>query len=303
MTSTWAGAEEFKRRAEEGQVKPNGTVKPLPFTLLRDLEAALDYNDIVRDLIPRGGLGEVHAAPGAGKSAIILDLVLHVADGRDYRGRRTERQPVVYVALEGHRGIGNRVVAAAAHLNVEDAPLALVRATENYRDSEAAERTAATARELMRLFGGDCPIIVLDTFTSALGAGGSDCRPEDVSAFIEHIKMHMIAHGFTVIVVHHVGKDASRGGRGWSGLNAALDFELEIDRDGDLRTMRVTKSRDGSDMQGAFCYELESRALGTNQHGEAVTPLWCATSRTRPRPRRAGASARRPALRSTSCGR
>jgi AAA domain len=61
--------------------------KPLPFTLLRDLEPYLDYSDIVRDLVPRGGLGEVHAAPGAGKTAIITDLVLHIAAGFEYRGR------------------------------------------------------------------------------------------------------------------------------------------------------------------------------------------------------------------------
>jgi AAA domain len=148
-----------------------------------------------------------------------------------------------------------------------------VRSTENYRDAEAAERTAASALVLAGMFGGDCPVIVIDTFTAALGAGGSDCDPKDVSAFLEHVKKHMVGHGFTVIVIHHTGKDASRGGRGWSGLNAALDFELEIDRDGDLRTMRVTKNRDGSDMQPAFCYELEAHPLGLNQHGEPVTAV------------------------------
>jgi hypothetical protein len=68
-----------------------------------------------------------------------------------------------------------------------------------------------------------------------------------------------------VLVLHHFGKDQSRGGRGWSGLRAALDFELEIDvADDDLRTMRVTKSRDGSDRQPALCYRFHSRVLGQN---------------------------------------
>jgi hypothetical protein len=56
-------------------------------------------------------------------------------------------------------------------------------------------------------------------------------------------------------------------------LNAALDVELEIDRDGDLRTMRVTKSRDGSDSQPAFCYRFHSRQLGIDNHGDPVTAV------------------------------
>jgi hypothetical protein len=33
----------------------------------------------------------------------------------------------------------------------------------------------------------------------------------------------------TVIIIHRAGKDASRGARAWSGLLAALDFELEVE--------------------------------------------------------------------------
>jgi hypothetical protein len=93
-----------------------------------------------------------------------------------------------------------------------------------------------------------------------------------VSAFIQNVQKHLLIIG-TVIIAHHFGKDASRGGRGWSGLGAALDFELEIDRAGELRIMRVTKSRDGSDQQPACCYNLVGRKIGTNEHDEPVTAV------------------------------
>ena len=41
----------------------------------------------------------LHAAASGGKTAIIVDLCLHIAAGIEYRGRRVTRQPVVYVAL------------------------------------------------------------------------------------------------------------------------------------------------------------------------------------------------------------
>jgi hypothetical protein len=83
----------------------------------------------------------------------------------------------------------------------------------------------------------------------------------------------LMKQGCTVLLVHHAGKDASRGARGWSGLLAACDFELEVVRDDDLRTMRVSKMRDGSDSQPAFCYRLYGVELGKDQHGDPVTAV------------------------------
>jgi hypothetical protein len=246
---------------------------PCPFTLLRDLKPTLNRREIVRDLIPRRTLGEVHADSGGGKSAIIVDLGLHIAAGIEYRERRVEQQPVVYVALEGHGGIDNRVIAAAAELAIEDAPFALVKTGDSFRYPEPAQRVAAIAKQLLTTYGGDCPLIVIDTYTAALGANGSDCDPKDVSAFIAAIQKHLLT-SCTVLILHHFGKDSSRGGRGWSGLRAALDFELEIDQTEDgLRTMRITKSRDGSDQQPGLCYRLHGREIGVNQHGEPVTAV------------------------------
>jgi hypothetical protein len=76
-----------------------------------------------------------------------------------------------------------------------------------------------------------------------------------------------------VIIAHHFGKDQGRGGRGWSGLGAALDFEMEIDVKDDLRTMRITKNRDGSDRQPAFCYNLVGREIGIDEDGDPVTAV------------------------------
>jgi AAA domain-containing protein len=246
---------------------------PYPFTLLRDLQPVLNRREIVRDLIPRRALGEVHADSSGGKTAIMVDLALHIAAGIEYRGRRVEQQPVVYVALEGHGGIDNRVIAAGAELGIEDAPFALVKTGDNFRFPEPAQRVASVARQLLKSHGGDCPLIVIDTYTAALGADGSDCDPKDVSAFIAAIQQHLL-RTCTTLILHHFGKDSSRGGRGWSGLRAALDFELEIHQTDDgLRTMRVTKSRDGSDQQPGLCFRLHGREIGINEHGEPVTAV------------------------------
>lgn len=265
---------DFVRDAEAkmAEAKPNGKAEAWHFTMLRDLRPALDRREIVKDFIPARALVEIHAEAGGGKSAVIVDLCLHIADGREYRGRRVERQPVIYCALEGHGGIDNRVIAAAAELDITEAPFALVKASDNFRDPEAAAKAAALAKQLVAEHGGDCPVVVIDTFTAALGAGGSDCDPADVTAFLANVQEHLLGR-CSVLIAHHYGKDASRGARGWSGLRAALDVEAEIDRDDDLRVLRITKSRDGSDVQAGMCFRLHGREIGTNTYGEPVTAV------------------------------
>jgi hypothetical protein len=71
-----------------------------------------------------------------------------------------------------------------------------------------------------------------------------------------------------VILVHHAGKDSSKGARGWSGLRAAADAELEVARDGDDRAIRLTKAKD--DIDGVqFGFRLNTVSVGTDEDGDA----------------------------------
>src|SRR4029453_19508314 len=96
--------------------------------------------------------------------------------------RRTPQAPVICLALEGHAGIDNRVIAAAAELAVDTATIefGLIRSKENFRDPEVVAKLGAA----LIAIGRPC-VVVIDTYQAALGAGGNDCRPEDVTAFLQ----------------------------------------------------------------------------------------------------------------------
>ena len=253
---------------DRATVAGEATGEEFPCFTLRDLQPCLESRWLIKGLIPAGGFGVAYAEPQCGKTAIIVDMAFHVDTGREYRGRRVERQPVIYVALEGHGGIGNRIIAAARELGVDDgASFTLVLVSANFRDPASSAKVAKTAKRL-----GGCPLIVIDTLTAALH-GGSDCNPEDVGALIEATKAELMAQGCTVLLVHHCGKDASKGARGWSGLLAACDFEFELSRDGETRFLNVSKMRDGSDNQPAFCYQLHGLELGLDQYDDPVTAV------------------------------
>ena len=76
--------------------------------------------------------------------------------------------------------------------------------------------------------------------------------------------------GGLVTVVHHSGKDATRGLRGHSSLFAALDAAVEVSRDGDRREWKVAKAKDGAD-GAAHPFRLEVMDLAPDDEGEPVT--------------------------------
>ena len=72
------------------------------------------------------------------------------------------------------------------------------------------------------------------------------------------------------LIVHHTGKDRSKGARGHSSLRAALDTEIELKVDGLVRVASVTKQRD-MESGKKVAFTLEVVELGLDNDLEAVT--------------------------------
>ena len=85
---------------------------------------------------------------------------------------------------------------------------------------------------------------------------------------LSHCKLLHRKTGALVVLIHHSGKDAARGARGWSGLRAAADAEIEITRNGDYRNAAITKMKDGTDGE-SFAFKLKVVDLGLGPEGEA----------------------------------
>jgi hypothetical protein len=75
--------------------------------------------------------------------------------------------------------------------------------------------------------------------------------------------------GATFLWIHHCGKDQARGMRGWSGMRAAIDTEIEVtvDEVTGLRTAEVTKQRDLPGKGERIGFRLEPVHLGFNRWG------------------------------------
>jgi hypothetical protein len=73
-----------------------------------------------------------------------------------------------------------------------------------------------------------------------------------------------------ILLIHHSGKDATRGARGWSGLRAAADCEISIERNEDNRVATITKLKDGDDGL-KFGFKLTTVPVGVDEDGDPMS--------------------------------
>jgi len=76
--------------------------------------------------------------------------------------------------------------------------------------------------------------------------------------------------GGLVVLIHHTGKDATRGARGHSSFFAALDGAIEVERTATQRAWSVAKAKDGQDGIKTV-FELKLHVLGTDPEGDEIT--------------------------------
>jgi hypothetical protein len=213
------------------------------------------------DLLPARGLCVWYGEPGSGKSFLALDLGAHSATGSRWANRRTRHAKVVYIALEGQ--LRDRIEAYKEHHGLDDSDLAdllvLQRQQVDLLTEGTAEQLAADVRAALGDYSGPVAVIV-DTLARAM-PGGNENASEDMGAVIAACGVIERELGALVILVHHAGKDSTRGARGWSGLRGAADAEVLIERDGDCRRATFAKVKDGQDGV-AVEFRLEAVDLG-----------------------------------------
>ncbi len=79
-----------------------------------------------------------------------------------------------------------------------------------------------------------------------------------------------------VMLVHHTGKDKSRGPRGWSGAIGNVAVTILVDKsevDPNVRLVVSQKIREGSVEDNTFAFESSSVPLYTDEDGDRVTSL------------------------------
>ena len=230
------------------------------------LIATENANPLIDGFLDQGTFVVMYGKPNCGKSFVALDIAGCIAVGRAWNDREVASGLVVYIAAEGGAGIHRRVGALAKEKRIPpDAPFRLVSGTIDFSTTD--NDLLAIIREVDAISEtyGPPKLIIVDTLARVLR--GDENAGEDMGRFIEKIDRLREATGATVIVVHHTGKDASKGSRGHSSLLGAADTEIEIAK----QTIRTTKQRDHEPLDPEIEFDLRTVDLGTDARGRPLT--------------------------------
>lgn len=258
-------------RPDAGGETPAPRIRELRGVDFCDMRPQLFGHYIVKGLV-HPGLAAIIGASGAGKTFFACDLACHVADGRSYRGLRVRQGLVVYAALEGFASGENRFVAwRKHHLEGESRalPLSLTPGPINLRDPADVEAIIAFIKRAEQRLDMAAAAIFIDTLSRAM-AGGDENGSEDMTALIAGADAVRAATTACVVLVHHHGKDGSKGARGHSSFRAALDTEIEVTYEEGTHVATVRKQRDLAG-GGRYPFKLDVVTLGIDSDGDSVT--------------------------------
>jgi hypothetical protein len=221
----------------------------------------------IKNVLPDGDVGLIYGPTSSGKTFAILDMAASVARGKAWRGNRTKKGRVLMIAAEGGSGIGKRIKAYCQHhkLKPRDLDIGVITAAPNFMQNEDITDVMASIKA-----AGGVKMIVVDTFAQVT-AGANENSGEDMGLALSNAKTLREVTGAMVMLVHHTGKDVSRGARGWSGIKAALDVELEVVRhESGERELRISKMKDGDDGL-RWGFKLETLVVGIDRDGDDIT--------------------------------
>lgn len=256
--------------------------KPARFTAIRLDKIALPEGApaIIDDVIFPGALVVVIGEPSCGKSFFVSYLAMHIAAGRSWAGKPVMGGAVVYVTCEGARGFLKRMVAFRQEMDLPpDVPFFVITDAPDlgHRDGDA-ETIIARIREQV---GGQVALVVIDTAARVM-AGADENSSTDMTTLVDNGGKIIADLGATLVFVHHVGKDASRGARGSSVLRAAADTEILIEKIETGRRAIVTKQKDAeSGLTLAFDLDQVNIAGSTETSCIVTVDTWQAEGGTK----------------------
>ena len=216
----------------------------------------------LKGVFPYQGLAAMYGPSASGKSFLGFDAGVAISEGADWFGIRTTKSTVVYVALEGELGFKNRVAAwELANKRTLPANMSMVMQPFQITNSSDVDALAAVIPK--------DAVVIVDTLNRAAPTSDENSSKE-MGEILQACKSLQEIIGGLVVLVHHTGKDTTKGARGHSSFFAALDGAIEVEKSNDKRSWSIAKAKDGQDGKN-FPFNLKLHNLGKDSDGDEIT--------------------------------
>jgi hypothetical protein len=225
---------------------------------------------LIKGVIAKAESSSWYGAPGSMKSALLTDLAVHVAAARDWRNfKHKERCGVVYFAFERADLVRRRLTAYALRDHYTNLPIAIADSIIDMVNPTCVDIVTCTIRSAETRFGIPVGLIIMDTWSKGIAAGGGDEDKAKEQNFVaanlkrihEQVRVHIAGIG-------HSGKDESRGERGSNARQGDVDLQVQITGD-IVKTATVVKANDQAD--GVMTtFAMETITLSSDEDGDPI---------------------------------
>jgi putative DNA primase/helicase len=254
------------------QVKTPQAIAKLNVVFSDDLPPVyVPPEELVQGLLTEGAASMLFGDSNSGKTFLSIDMACAVARGVTWMGRKTEQGMVVYVAAESPASIRARLQAYQQHHACKVPNFAIVQSPlDLYSSEKDTDALIQLVHHIEKQRGQKAKLIIGDTL-ARLSAGANENSGEDMGLVvrrIDRIRSECHAH---FLVIHHSGKAAINGARGWSGIRAAVDTEIEVSDGPAGRCAEITKQRDLPGKGDRLGFRLEAVSLGLTKWGDPAS--------------------------------
>ena len=228
-------------------------------------------NELIENLMTIGSSTVIYGDSNSGKTFFALSMAASVATGSAFFGRQTDKGGVVYLATESPSSVMTRIQAMKKYLGISLENLAVVPVPVNFysNDGDAADvvelvKAVSKAKEIQ------VHLIIGDTL-ARMSAGANENSGEDMGPVMARFDQVAKATGAAMCIIHHNGKNAAAGARGWSGIRAHIDTEIEVVSENNMRTATVTKQRELPGKGDVIHFKLDIVEMGISKFGGTAT--------------------------------
>jgi energy-coupling factor transporter ATP-binding protein EcfA2 len=224
----------------------------------------------IRGILKTENLLMLAGASGSGKSTVVMDMFQRMARRMEWQGLETQATGIFVCCAE----------APAEFESLEDAWLLrhnLAPATNIFYmnhgfdldNSEEVEAFIAHVRHQRAVHGIVFDVMVFDTTVDFMGSveENSNSGLRRINGALTYIAQEL---GVAIILIHHFGKDESRGPRGGTALNAKIDARLDCWSEGNNTFLSIAKLRSGPKGR-VFTFQRESEIVGVDSFGRPTT--------------------------------
>lgn len=253
-------------------LKPANDNKKKPrfeITWFKDIAERQIKEHVIDGVFGVGEFSVVVGPPGSGKSVIITDAAMHVAEGKQWHGKDVKQGFVVYFPAERKTLTERRMAAYRKRHGLGDIPLAVIGGKLDM--TAGLVDVKALVAEITRLSGergSECVWIIIDTLSRTFGAGDQNYT-KDMGQFVQSVDELIRATGAHVTVIHHSGWAGERG-KGAIDLDGAVDASFFVTKGKDGFLLKCDGANDAEEGSVA-AFDLESVELGVDAKGKATT--------------------------------